>query len=100
HIGVCLDFRNFDDLARAQKSIELLAPYAIHVHAKSRAFDEAGEEATIDYRTCLSALKAAKYDGAISIEYEGDGDAATGIQKTRDLIEKYWERDGEPGRRR
>jgi sugar phosphate isomerase/epimerase len=38
----------------------------------------------------LSALKAAKYDGAISIEFEGNGDAATGIHRTRDLIEKYW----------
>ena len=31
-------------------------------------------------------------DGAISIEYEGDGEAATGIQRTRELIEKYWGR--------
>jgi sugar phosphate isomerase/epimerase len=89
HVGVCLDFGNFDDLESAQKSIELLAPHAIHVHAKSRAFNDNGEEATIDYRACLSALKAANYDGAISIEYEGDGDAATGIKRTRELIEKY-----------
>lgn len=89
-VGVCLDFGNFDEPSSAEKSIELLAPHAIHVHAKSRAFKDTGEEATIDYRACLSALKAAKYAGAISIEYEGDGDAATGIHKTRALIEKYW----------
>lgn len=90
HIGVCLDFGNFDEPSSAEKSIEVLAPHALHVHAKSRAFKDNGEEATIDYRACLSALKAAKYDSAISIEYEGDGDAALGIQKTRALIEKYW----------
>ena len=38
---------------------------------------------------CLSALKAAGYSGVISIEYEGDGDAADGIKRTRELIEKY-----------
>ena len=90
HVGVCLDFGNFNDPAGVAESIGLLAPRAIHVHAKSRAFKDNGEEATIDYRLCLSALKAANYDSAISIEYEGDGDAATGIKRTRDLIEKYW----------
>jgi sugar phosphate isomerase/epimerase len=34
-------------------------------------------------------LKAAGYAGAISIEYEGDGDPALGIRRTRELIEKY-----------
>ena len=90
HIGVCLDFGNFEDLTGLEEPVKSLAPYALHVHAKSRAFKDTGEEATIDYQACLSALKAAKYDGAISIEYEGDGDAAMGIQKTRALIEKYW----------
>jgi sugar phosphate isomerase/epimerase len=90
HIGVCLDFGNFDDPASAEKSIELLAPYAIHVHAKSRSFRDDGEEATIDYRACLGALNAVNYAGAISIEYEGDGDAAVGIRKMQDLIQKYW----------
>jgi sugar phosphate isomerase/epimerase len=39
---------------------------------------------------CVGTLKSAGYDGVVSIEYEGDGDAAMGIHKTRDLIEKYW----------
>jgi sugar phosphate isomerase/epimerase len=88
YVGVCVDFGNFE----RDRSIGLqtLAPYAIHVHAKSRTFDANGEETAIDYRMCLSALKDVKYDGAISIEYEGDGDATAGIHQTRDLIEKYW----------
>lgn len=88
YLGVCLDFGNFDD--DPASGLAAMAPHAIHVHAKSRTFDAQGEETTIDYRLCLSTLKAAKYDGAISIEYEGDGDAAAGIHRTRDLIEKYW----------
>jgi sugar phosphate isomerase/epimerase len=88
HLGVCLDFGNFE--SDLQTGVQKLAPYAIHVHAKSRAFDAKGAETTIDYPMCLSTLKAAKYDGAISIEYEGESDPAQGLHRTRDLIEKLW----------
>ncbi len=86
-LGVCLDLGNFE--SDRVSGIQILAPQAIHVHAKARAFDGQGEETQIDYRACLSALKAADYAGAISIEYEGDGEAAIGIKRTWELIEKY-----------
>ena len=86
-LGVCLDFGNFE--GDRTIGMQTLAPHAIHVHAKSREFNAQGEETQIDYRMCLSALKAAGYDGVISIEYEGDGDPAIGIKRTRELIEKY-----------
>lgn len=88
YLGVCLDFGNF--ASDRASGMLLLAPYAIHVHAKAREFETSGEETQIDYRMCLSVLKSAGYHGVISIEYEGDGDAAHGIQRTRELIEKYW----------
>jgi sugar phosphate isomerase/epimerase len=87
YLGVCLDFGNFE--GDRMIGMQTLAPHAIHVHAKSREFNTAGEEKHIDYRMCLSALKSAGYTGVISIEYEGDGDPADGIQRTRELIEKY-----------
>ncbi len=89
HVGACLDFGN---LAAGQfaAGIQLLAPLAIHVHAKSRQFAPDGEEAHIDYRSALGTLQAAGYNGAISIEYEGEGPAAEGIRQTRTLIERYW----------
>jgi sugar phosphate isomerase/epimerase len=86
-LGVCLDFGNFE--GDRAIGMQTLAPHAIHVHAKSRAFDAQGEETQIDYRMCLSALKAVGYAGVISIEYEGEGDAVEGIKRTRELIEKY-----------
>jgi sugar phosphate isomerase/epimerase len=86
-LGVCLDFGNFE--GDRTIGMQTLAPHAIHVHAKAREFDAQGEETQIDYRTCLGALKAVNYVGAISIEYEGDGDPATGIKRTRTLTEKY-----------
>lgn len=86
-LGVCLDFGNFE----GDRSIgmQTLAPHAIHAHAKTREFDAQGEETQIDYRMCLDALKAVNYAGAISIEYEGDGDPAMGITRTQALLEKY-----------
>lgn len=88
HVGVCLDLGNFRE-GEAEQGIRALAPHAIHVHAKSYSFGADGEETRINYRTAMEALRAAGYDGVLSIEFEGDGDAADGIRKTRDLIVKY-----------
>ena len=91
HVGVCLDLGNFRE-GEAEQGIRALAPHAIHVHAKSYSFGADGEETRINYRAVMEALRAAGYDGVLSIEFEGDGDAAAGIRKTRDLIAKYWNR--------
>jgi sugar phosphate isomerase/epimerase len=88
-LGVCLDFGNFAT-GQANTDFERLAPHAIHAHAKSYTFDSNGEETTIPYAHRIETLKAAGYDGVISIEYEGDGDPVQGIKDTRALIERYW----------
>jgi sugar phosphate isomerase/epimerase len=87
YLGVCLDFGNFE--GDRAIGMQALAPHAIHVHAKSHEFDAQGEETQIDYRVCMGALTATGYLGVISIEYEGKGEPAIGIQRTRALIEKY-----------
>ncbi len=89
YLGVCLDFGNFDDGERSI-GLPLLVPHALHVHAKSSSFTPEGEEATIDYGFCCQTLKSAGYEGIISIEYEGEGEATPNILRTRQLIEKYW----------
>jgi sugar phosphate isomerase/epimerase len=88
-LGICLDFGNFAP-GQANADFERLAPYAIHAHAKSYDFDSDGEETTIPYAHRIETLKAAGYDGVISIEYEGDGEPVQGINQTRALIERYW----------
>ncbi len=88
YLGVCLDFGNFE--GDRTIGLQTLAPHAIHVHAKAREFNTSGEEKHIDYQMCLNALKSAGYAGAISIEYEGEGDPASGINRTRELIEQRW----------
>ncbi len=88
-VGVCLDFGNWQP-ERLYDSCRMLAPYAMHVHAKSRAFDSRGEESQLEYGRLLSYLRLSGYPGALSIEYLGDGDPIEGIRKTRDLIRRYW----------
>jgi L-ribulose-5-phosphate 3-epimerase len=89
HVGVCLDLGNFRE-GEAEQDIELLAPYAIHVHCKSHSFGADGEETKINYCAAMQALRAAGYDGRLSIEFEGDGNPADGIRKTKALIDKHW----------
>jgi len=89
HVGVCLDLGNFRE-GEADEGIRLLAPHAVHVHAKSYSFDADGEESRINYGAALGTLRAAGYDGVLSIEFEGDGSPADGIRKTKALIERYW----------
>jgi sugar phosphate isomerase/epimerase len=88
-LGICLDFGNFKP-GYGDDDFEMLARHAIHAHAKSYAFDEDGEETTIPFGHRLGVLKSIGYQGVISIEYEGDGDAAEGIRRTHRLIERHW----------
>lgn len=85
--GTLPDFGNWVDYDRYQ-GVEDLMPYAKGVSAKSYAFDEAGNETTIDFARMLSIVKGAGFAGYIGIEYEGPGDEEEGIKATRDLLTK------------
>jgi sugar phosphate isomerase/epimerase len=89
-IGTCPDFGNFTETQDRYAGLQILASYAKHVHAKSYQFDRSGEETTIDFSRCLRILREANYDGAISVEFGGEGDQRLSSQKTRDLILRYW----------
>lgn len=88
YLGSCIDFGNFQPDDRYY-GIELLAPTAFHVHAKSYRFNPDGEEVNIDYKRCINYLKSAGYTGALSIEFEGEEDPIEGTKKTLALIKKY-----------
>ncbi len=88
-LGVCLDLGNFAPEVRLA-GVEMLAPYAIHVHAKAQAFDAQGEERGIDYAASLTRLQRAGYSGPLVIEYEGDGDPVPGVLRARELMRRYW----------
>jgi len=88
-VGSCLDFKNWPKELFYEDNAKL-APYAYHTHAKAHNFNPDGEEADISYQRVLDMLKKAHYKGAISVEWEGGGDPIVGVEKTRDLIIKYW----------
>lgn len=89
-IGTCPDFGNFTATQDRYAGLQVLSPYVKHVHAKSYQFNGTGEETTIDFARCLKIFHEAGYDGAISVEYEGQDDQRLGSQRTRELILRHW----------
>jgi sugar phosphate isomerase/epimerase len=87
-MGACPDFGGFEEAVRYE-GLEKLMPLAKLVHAKSYAFDESGEETTIDYARCMKIIKSIGFSGVLSIEYEGEEDQFEGIRKTKELITRY-----------
>jgi sugar phosphate isomerase/epimerase len=83
--GCCLDLGNYPAPIRYE-AVKRLAPHAVHVHAKSYAFDDAGNETSVDYPAFIGLFQAEGYQGYYSIEYEGYGDAEQGIQQTKALL--------------
>ena len=64
-------------------------PYAKGVSAKSYAFDDEGNETTIDYYKMMQIVKDSGFEGYIGTEFEGDvEDPSKGIAATRALILK------------
>ncbi|MDX1672142.1 MAG: sugar phosphate isomerase/epimerase family protein [Balneolaceae bacterium] len=69
------------------KGVRQLMPYAKGVSAKSHAFDDRGDETTIDFARMLKIVEKAGYTGYIGIEYEGEGlSEKEGIRATKQLL--------------
>lgn len=90
-VGTLPDFGNFrlgdgTEYDRYRGVAEMM-PFARAVSAKSYAFDERGEETTIDYERMLRIVLDAGYHGWIGIEYEGSRHSEIeGIRLTRELL--------------
>lgn len=108
--GILIDVGNFacadEDSTRA---VSRLASYAVHVHAKDfvkkpygtpvkEGFDTracnrliacAVGDGDIPVEQCIAILKRAKYDGYVSIEFEGSEDSLTAIARGRERLLAY-----------
>jgi sugar phosphate isomerase/epimerase len=85
--GTLPDFQNFKDYD-PYLGVEEMMPWAKIVCAKSKAFDEDGNEVNVDYRRMLRIVKDSGFTGYIGIEFEGhDVDPVEGINLTKALIE-------------
>jgi sugar phosphate isomerase/epimerase len=90
HCGALPDMGNFPDEATRQRGLPLLYPYAPTVsHAKGLEFDEHGVETAFDFPRAMQASKRAGFKGVYSIEYEGPGDAYTGVQNVVNELVRY-----------
>lgn len=86
--GTLPDFGNFYDYDRYQ-GVEELMPFAKGVSAKSKKFDDQGNETETDYLRMLKIVAKAGYRGWVGIEYEGkDLPEAEGILATKHLLER------------
>lgn len=106
-LGTLPDFGNFPDSHRPRNlellqevsglpadeirywGLEIVAPYALAVHAKMYAFDDAGEETRIDIGRCVRIMREAGYQGYWGIEYEGEMDDHEGVLKSKALLAKH-----------
>ncbi len=84
-VGLVADFGNFDgDIYAGMKRI---LPYTKSVCTKSREFDAAGNETTIDFVRMMEVVKDSKYRGCIAIEHLGD-EQLSGIRKSVALVKQ------------
>lgn len=89
--GTLPDFGNFtlDDGTEYDRyrGVREMMPFARAVSAKSYAFDQDGEETTIDYHRMMRIVVDAGYHGHLGIEYEGDQRSEVdGILATQELL--------------
>lgn len=75
------------------KGVAELMPFAKAVSAKSRRFDEDGNEPDIDFERLMRIVLDAGYRGYVGVEYEGDErPEADGIRATKALLERVREK--------
>jgi sugar phosphate isomerase/epimerase len=89
HLGVCFDQGNTPAQSRLHHW-EQLAEQAVHFHLKTFAFDENGDETSLDYYRLVPMLKRAGYEGSVVLEYEGKDGLADGIRQSVRLFRKIF----------
>ena len=89
-IGALPDFGNFPDNDTRLRGLPLLFPFGRTVcHAKGLDLDANGNETAFDFEKCVQTARSAAFNGIYSIEYEGSGDAYTGVQAVVNELVRY-----------
>jgi sugar phosphate isomerase/epimerase len=85
-LRVTLDTGNF--LENMYEQMQRLAPHAVLVQAKTYFGGGEWYSLDIDYPRVNKILRDAKFNGYVSLEFEGKEDAATGVPKSLDVLRK------------
>ena len=86
-IGFITDFGNFEGPAKYEE-INSILPYSVSVHAKAH-YDENGMPDEAEFIRCLDTVKAAGWNGAFVLIYDGPGDMWEGIERIRKIVRSY-----------
>ena len=83
-----LDYAHQVQIGLGQEEIEVMHPYARHIHAKQSAqghFEARPDEGVLDFGRMMRKLKADNYDGVVTIEFVSAPDV---LEAGWDLIEE------------
>jgi sugar phosphate isomerase/epimerase len=98
-LRLTLDYAHFHCLGFSQEQIDVLAPYAAHIHlrqAKMGSLQSRLEHGTLNFPAILSTLRQAGYSGFLSLEYVHQDymdtlhvDVLSETIKLRDLVQEW-----------
>ncbi|MFD0671192.1 sugar phosphate isomerase/epimerase family protein [Cohnella sp. GCM10027633] len=86
-VGMITDFGNFKGDAK-YADLAAIAPRSVSVHAKA-AYDDEGLPDVSEFVRCLEAVKAARFDGAYVLIYDGPGDMWEGLERIKRIVLPY-----------
>lgn len=86
-VGMITDFGNYHGPAK-YADIALTAARSASVHAKPQ-YDGDGMPDGDEFKRCLNSARAAGFDGAYVLIYDGPGDMWQGLERVRRLVEPY-----------
>lgn len=86
-VGMITDFGNYHGPAK-YADIERTAAKSLSVHAKAH-YDGGGLPDEIEFKRCLESARAAGFDGAYVLIYDGPGDMWKGLERIRRLVSPY-----------
>ena len=86
-LGLTVDFGNFNKDVKYE-SIKQLMPYAESIHAKAN-YDQDGIIDEKEFRKSLEIVASQKYNGPITLVYDGPGNLWDGIQRVKSIAEDY-----------
>ncbi|WP_395343684.1 sugar phosphate isomerase/epimerase family protein [Ningiella sp. W23] len=100
-LKVFLDYDNFkwsetelwqtEQVYDRYEGVTKLMPFTDSVSVKTYAFDDQGNETTIDVERMVRIAQENNFSGYHSVEFEGhQGSPVEGIKKTRDLLKRVW----------
>lgn len=89
HFGCCFDPGNMPEGEERQRWWRELATRANHYHLKTTTFDEAGDNGALPHAELFELLQEVGYEGAVTIEFAGDGRAQEGIERSVRLFQKH-----------